>query len=130
MEFLFRKDVKWKKIELNTDINIIALQNWIDTIVSNSWGHNCAERVYSIIETGQDIKVTRFKDKRSQENEDSYIIRVSVEGDVPGTQPAENLYDVANALSWVSSHQNSLQKQYKMMLQIPTMLKELESSLG
>lgn len=122
--------VKWKKKELDTDRNIIALQNWIDTIVSNSWGHNCAERVYSIIETGQDIKVTRFKDKRSEENEDSYIIRVSLEGDVPGAQPAENIYDVANALSWVSSHQNSLQKQYKMMLQVPTMLKVLENSLA
>ncbi len=121
---------KWKQKELNADTDIEILQNWIDTIVSNSWGYNCAERVYSIIETGQDVKVTRFKDKTTEENEDSYIIRVSLEGDVPGAQPAENIYDVANALSWVSSHQNSLPKQYKMMLQVPTMLKELESSLG
>ena len=121
---------KWKQKELNADTDIEILQNWIDTIVSNSWGHNCAERVYSIIETGQDVKVTRFKDKTTEENEDSYIIRVSLEGEVPGAKPAENIYDVANALSWVSSHQNSLPKQYKMMLQVPTMLKELESSLG
>ena len=32
MEFLFRKHVKWKKKELNTDTDIIALQNWIDTM--------------------------------------------------------------------------------------------------
>lgn len=120
---------KWKQKELHADTDIEILQNWIDTIVSNSWGHNCAERVYSIIETGQDVKVTRFKDKTTEENEDSYIIRVSLEGDVPGAQPAENIYDVANALSWVSSHQNSLQKQYKMMLQVPRMLEELENSL-
>ena len=120
---------KWKQKELNADTDIEILQNWIDTIVSNSWGHNCAERVYSIIETGQDVKVTRFKNRTTDENEDSYIIRVALEGDVPGAKPAENIYDVANALSWVSSHQNSLQKQYKMMLQVPRMLKELENSL-
>ena len=121
--------VKWKQKELNADTDVEILQNWIDTTVSSSWGRNCAERVYSIVETGQDIKVTRFKDKATEANEDSYIIRVSLEGEVPGAQPAENIYDVANALSWVSSHQNSLQKQYKMMLQVPKMLKELENSL-
>ena len=121
---------KWKQKELNADTDIEILQNWIDTTISRGWGPNCAERVYSIVETGQDVKVTRFKNKTTEENEDSYIIRVSLEGDVPGAQPAENIYDVANALSWVSSHQNSLQKQYTMMLQVPRMLKELESSLG
>lgn len=62
-------------------------------------------------------------------SQDGYMIRISLEGNVPGAQPAENIYDVANALSWVSSHQNSLQKQYKMMLQVPKMLKEFEGSL-
>lgn len=99
------------------------MQNWIDTIVSDSWGHRNAERVYSILETGQDVKITRSK------NKDVYMIRSSLEGNVHGAQPAENIYDVANALSWVSSHQNSLQKQYKMMLQVPKMLKILEESL-
>ena len=120
---------KWKQKELNADTDVEILQNWIDTIVSNSWGRSYAERVYSIIETGQDVKVTRFKNKTGKENENSYIIRVSLEGAVPGAQPAENIYDVANALSWVSSHQNSLQKQYKMMLQVPKMLTELENAL-
>ncbi len=120
---------KWKQKELNADTHIEILQNWIDTTVSSGWGPNCAERVYSIVETGQDIKVTRFKNKTTQENEESYIIRVSLEGNVPGAQPAENIYDVANALSWVSSHQNSLQRQYKMMLQVPKMLTELENAL-
>ena len=120
---------KWKRKELNTDTDVEILQNWIDTIVSNNWGRSCAERVFSIIETGQDVKVTKFKNKTTKENEDPYIIRVSLEGDVPGAQPAENIYDVANALSWISSHQNSLQRQYKMMLQVPKMLTELEKSL-
>ena len=121
--------VKWRQKELNADTHIEILQNWIDTTVSSGWGPNCAERVYSIVETGQDVKVKRFKNKTTEENEDSYIIRVSLQGNVPGAQPAENIYDVANALSWVSSHQNSLQKQYKMMLQVPKMLTELENSL-
>ena len=121
---------KWKQKELNADTDVEILQNWIDTIVSNSWGRSYAERVYSIIETGQDVKVTRRKNKTTTtENEESYIIRVSSEGEVPGAQPAENIYDVANALSWVSSHQNSLQRQYKMMLQVPKMLTELENAL-
>ncbi len=120
---------RWKQKELHADTNAEILRNWIDTIVSDSWNHSYAERVYSIIETGQDVKVRRSKDRTTEENKDSYIIRVSLEGNVPGAQPAENIYDVANALSWVSSHQNSLQKQYKMMLQVPKMLKNLENSL-
>ena len=120
---------RWKQKELHADTNAEILRNWIDTVVFDSWNHSYAERVYSIIETGQDVKVRRSKDKTTEENEDSYIIRVSVEGNVPGAQPAENIYDVANALSWVSSHQNSLQNQYKMMQQVPKMLNELENSL-
>ncbi len=120
---------KWKQKELNADIDAEILQNWIDTIVSDRWGRSNAERVYSIIETGQDAKITRFKDKKTEENKDTYMVRISLEGNVPGAQPAENIYDVANALSWISSHQNSLQKQYKMMLQVPKMLMDLEKSL-
>ena len=120
---------KWKQKELNADTNVEILQNWIDTMVSKSWGRSNAERVYCILGTGQDAKITRFKGKKTEENKDCYMIRVSLEGSVPGTQPAENIYDVANALSWISSHQNSLQKQYKMMLQVPKMLKNLENSL-
>ena len=123
--------VKWREKELNTNTDMEILHNWIDTVVSDNWKPSYAERVFSIIETGQDVKVTTRKNKTTTtENEDSYIIRVSSERDVPGAQPAENIYDVANALSWVSSHQNSLPKQYKMMSQVPTMLKELESDLG
>ncbi len=121
--------VKWRQKELNANTDMEILHNWIDTVVSDNWKPNCAERVFSIIETGQDVKVKRFKNKTTKESEDSYIIRVSSERDVPGAQPAENIYDVANALSWISSHQNSLQRQYKMMLQVPTMLTELENAL-
>lgn len=120
---------RWKQKELHADTDAETLRTWIDTVVFEKWKHGYAERVYSIIETGQDVKVTRIKDKTTEENEDSYIIKVSLEGDVPGAKPAENIYDIANALSWISSHQNSLQKQYKMMLQVPGMLKELENLL-
>ncbi len=120
---------KWNQKKLNADTDVEILQNWIDTIVSDRWGRKNAERVYSILETGQDAKITRFKDKNTEENKDSYMIRISLEGKVPGAQPAENIYDVANALSWVSSHQNSLKKQYSMMLQVSKMIKELEDSL-
>ena len=120
---------RWKQKELNADTDAEILQNWINTIVFNSWGRKNAERVYCIIETGQDAKITRFRDKKTEENTDDFMISISLEGNVPGTQPAENIYDVANALSWISSHQNSLQKQYKMMLQVPKMLRNLENSL-
>ena len=121
---------KWKQKELNVDTNAEILQNWIDTTVSDSWGANDAERVYCILETGQDAKIRIFGREKTEKNKDSYMISVSLEGNVPGAQPVENIYDVANALSWISSHQNSLQKEYKMMLQVPKMLKELENSLG
>lgn len=120
---------RWKQKELNADTDTEILYNWIHTIVSDSWGHINAERVYSIIETGQDAKISRFKYKNTEENEYSYMIRISLEGNVPGAKPANSVYDVANALSWVSSHQNSLQKQHKMMLQVPMMLMELEDAL-
>ena len=122
--------VRWKEKQLNLDTDIEILSDWIYTSVSNNWGPNDAERVYSIIETGQDVKIVRkLKEKGMEKNKDSYVIRVSLEGNVPGAQPAENIYDIANALSWVSSHKNSLQNQYRMMRQVPQMLKNLEDFL-
>lgn len=120
---------KWEKKELNPHTDLEILQNWIDTVVFNKWGFNKAERVNCIIETGQDAKIRRFNDWSNEENKKNTMVSLSLEETVPGARPAENIYDVANALSWVASHHNSLPKQYKMMLEVPEMLKKLEKHL-
>ena len=119
---------RWKQKKLDLDTDGEMLQNWVDTVISKKWGYNLAERAYNILITARDGKITRFKEKGFGKKKNSYMIRISSEFDVPGAQPAENMYDVANALSWLSSHQNSLQTQYRMMGEVPEMLQTLEKS--
>ncbi|MDE0010314.1 MAG: DUF932 domain-containing protein [Candidatus Poribacteria bacterium] len=119
----------WKQKSVNLDTDIQVLENWTDTEISKKWGDNLAERARNILITAKDGKIKRFKYFNLTNKQHSYRIKIFSEFDVPGAQPVENMYDVANALSWLSSHQNSLQIQYKMMRQVPEMLKKLEKLL-
>lgn len=40
------------------------------------------------------------------------------------------MYDVVNALSFLTSHQPTIQTRYKMMKEVPGLLKKLNEKLG
>ena len=121
---------KWKETRISFDTDSKILRDWIDTSVSKTWNDSISQRVYSILTTARDGKIRKRQYPKSEGKKDSYLIRFSSGFDVPGAKPVQNMYDVANALSWVSSHQNSLQDQYKMMRQVPQMLTSLEQLIS
>jgi len=121
---------KWKETRISFDTDSEILRHWIDTSVSKAWDDIISQRVYSILTTARDGKIRKRQYPKSEGKKDSYLIRFSSGFDVPGAKPVQNMYDVANALSWVSSHHTSLTKQYSMMAQVPKLLTSLEQLIS
>lgn len=126
--FLKEREIykKWKETRISFDTDSKILRHWIDTSVFEAWKDIISQRVYSILTTARDGKISKHRYPKSEGKKDSYLIRFSSGFDVPGAKPVQNMYDVANALSWVSSHHTSLIEQYKMMAQVPKLLTSLE----
>ena len=106
------------RLEADRDI----LEDWIDKTVSPSWGRQLAARTYNIIRTATDGKVNWSDMINPTLKETPHKIRVEPESPVPGQKPAENMYDIMNALTWISSHQETLSTRYQQMRQVPRLI--------
>ena len=121
---------RWQEqiVRLETDREI--LEDWIDNTVSPTWGRLLAARTYNIIRTAHDGDVN-WKDMLNPKlKETPHKIRVESENSVPGQQPAENMYDIMNALTWISSHQETLGTRYKQMHQVPRLIDQIRYRVG
>ena len=120
---------KWQQqiVKINTDPRL--LENWIDTTVTNKWGIHLAARTYNILKTAMDGKVNYNDVKDPDKRKTPHKISVVPKLKVPGTQPVENVYDVANTLSWLASHLPTFRTRYKRMTEVPELLKKLTSAL-
>ena len=110
-----------ERLELNKDY----VEAWITQTVNKKWGVRLAARVYNILKTGFDGKPDRSQEKEKGLRNFPHQISVSNETDVPGQPPAETIYDAANALSYISSHQDTLQTRYEQMTQVPELIRDL-----
>ena len=121
---------RWQQqiVRINTDPHI--LENWIDATVTNEWGRQLAARTYNILRTATDGKVNHddLRDPKLRKTPHKIHVRPKIQ--VPGARPIENVYDVANALSWISSHQPTLQTRYRRMMEVPELLRKLTNQLG
>ena len=115
-------------VRINTDP--LILENWIDTTVTNEWERQLAARTYNILRTATDGKVDHNDLRNPELRKTPHKIPVRSQMEVPGARPVENVYDVANALSWISSHQPTLQTRYKRMMEVPELLRKLTNQLG
>ena len=106
------------------------LESWIDKTVSPRWGKRLAARGYHIISTGHDGKIDlaeTLKDERHL----AHKINVVSETRVPGQpEESENLLDVTNALSWISSHHPTMQTRQWLMKDVNALVTDLERTLG
>ena len=120
---------RWQQqpVKINTDSRM--LEKWVDATVGKKWGVPLAARTYNILRTATDGKVNHNDVKDPDKRKTPHKIRVVSELKVPGAQPVENVYDVANTLSWLASHQPTLQKRYKYMTEVPELLKKLANAL-
>lgn len=104
-----------------------VIQNWIDRTVNSSWGLNMAGRVYNIVRTGYDGTVS-YPEGGKVRGIKPTDLEFTPERKVPGSNPAENMYDVVNAASWISSHQPNLKDRIKRMRQLPDLIKRVSES--
>ena len=102
----------------------ITLEDWIDETVTKEWGRSTAARAYSIIRTAVDGKADSslaHAEKRAHQ----IPMRSGTENMVPGQTPTETVLDINHALTYIASHQETVQTRYEMMRDVPKLMNEL-----
>lgn len=115
---------EWQGIELNLHGDRQVLIDWINNTVSEKWSRRNACRTYNIIKSAHDCDIAR---RDLMDINETATELVATTGDhVLGQRVSENLYDVANALTYVSSHQKSIATRLSYMSDVPDMVENLK----
>ena len=107
----------WEKAPIPSD----KLIPWIDGNVSGAWGPKAASRVLHICRTGSDAELTDpFAGGKASEKP------VTATRAVPGASaPANTVFDVSQALSWVATQRNNPEERVEWQRQIPGLVTAL-----
>jgi hypothetical protein len=107
-------------------ITLPQIRTWAEKQVAKDWGVQVAARLCLIAEKGQDGIVQRTPERvpfDRQSLRDVYV--------VPGAaKPSKNLFDVAQALSWIAARRPSVDDQIGWVNRIPAMIEQLKSSIS
>jgi hypothetical protein len=97
---------------------------WINGHLTEKWGKKAACRTLHICRSGRDAEFTDpFAQGKPSEKQ------VNLLDDVPGAPtPAENLYDVCQALSWIASRRNNADERLAWQGQIAELVDNLRVS--
>lgn len=101
-----------------------ALSPWVNETLTNEWNKKSACRVFHICETGFDVEITDpFAPGSATEKP------VKQTRKVPGSPiKATNLYDVSQAMSWVTSDRNDPEEKVEWQSAIPGLIQKLAAS--
>jgi hypothetical protein len=106
-------------------VSIDKVESWADEHVAKVWGVEVAARVCHIARSGHDGKVQRPPDKIAP-----HARAVESQIEVPGAaKPARNLFDVAQALSWVAGRRESIEDQTDWVRTIPSLIGHLANGV-
>ena len=116
--FQVQSDKKMMSRWGNTQINSDSLANWVDTTVSKKWGKKAAFKVFHVCLTGHDSKYADpFESERPSRKS---MIKLAK---VPGSpNKAKNLYDIAQALSWIATSRKNAEERTKWQTEVPKLL--------
>jgi hypothetical protein len=105
----------------NTPITPLDLESWIDTVIKPAWGAVSATRAFHIITSGHDVEIVRANEPvPPSEKSVRYLDRV------PGSEtPAENLYAVSQALTWIATRQPTLEQRLQWQKETPALVNRL-----
>ena len=115
-----------KKVSVGTPVHYISnfsLEDWIDQTLSKEWGKRTAARAYHIMKTGYDGDINIGES--NEKNRAAHKVSVSLTDKVPGSKPTENALDIAHALSFIASHQTSVQTRLDMNRTVPKIMHSL-----
>ena len=118
---------EWQGMEFCLHADREHLQKWIDLTVTDQWGRRNACRSYNIIKSARDCDIMR-----ADLNSDDLATELTAMPGEPvlGQRPAETMYDVVNALTYVSSHQQSINTRLSYMSHVPDLVGSLEQRLA
>ena len=109
---------------LTHEVTLEQSSAWVDSTVASGWGVHAAARVWHVISSGYDGEVQQPKEKRPP-----HLLPVNATTRVPGAPvPAENLFHVSQALSWVAGTRKSVQDRIQFITQIPALMEPLVES--
>jgi hypothetical protein len=106
---------------VETPFEIDQLTHWVDGAVMNRWGVKAATRIYHIVMTGKDVEIVPFAEKTSPSMKE---IRTgnTVQG---SSAPANNLYAVSQALTWIAGQRHEIEEQLAWQRDVPALMREL-----
>jgi hypothetical protein len=98
---------------------------WVDGHLADRWGKKAACRTLHICRSGADVELLDlFAGGKPSEKPIKQLAAV------PGApNPAKNLYDVCQALSWIASQRNSADERLEWQGHIPGLIENLRSHL-
>lgn len=115
----FRRLQSWRQ----SPVSYEALLWWADGPLSEEWGKKAASRVLHICRTGEDAEL---EDVFAPGSASRKPVRATVP--VPGSGvPAEDLYAVSQALSWVGTRRNNPEERVLWLSRVPSLLATLET---
>jgi hypothetical protein len=108
---------EWEVTEIRTD----RLISWVDHVLAKRWNVSSAARVLNICRTGEDGEL-ESKNQRLLASERVF----SRTNRVPGARfPVSNVFDVAQAMSWIASRRKHPEERIEWQLEIPHLLDDL-----
>lgn len=100
-----------------------ALEQWVDTTLSESLGVKAACRVFHIAKTGHDVE---FADPFAPGSPTEKPVKILAP--VPGAvKQSRTLYDVSQAISWVLNSKNDPEDRVSHQLRIPKLIEQLKA---
>ena len=104
-------------------VDNLVLGVWANGPLASKWGKKAASRIYWICREGQDSKITDpFAEGSATEKP------VALLESVPGSPtPASNIYDVSQAMAWVSTNTKNLKRREEMQFETPKLLTRIKA---
>lgn len=107
---------EWEALEINRDRLIL----WVDQVLANRWNVSSASRVLHICQTGEDGELESTNQRLLAPKR----VFLRTHG-VPGARfPAFNVFDVAQAMSWIASRRKHPEERIEWQLEIPHLLED------
>jgi len=108
---------------LRTDLHSASVERWVDEQVSSTWNIKAAVRVFHIIRDGCDVALSGNLRVRPSQIETRPL------GSVPGVYgPAENVFGVSQALSWIAGQRSDISEDLRWRAQVPELVEKLLSA--
>lgn len=104
-------------------VDNLVLGAWANGPLASKWGKKAASRIYWICSEGRDSKITDpFAEGSATEKP------VALLENVPGSPtPASNIYDVSQAMAWVSTNTKNLKRREEMQFETPKLLTRIKA---